>query len=173
MKIKLFLLASVLVGLIGAIIQPSFGMCLKVLPGYLKDPHTPASPGSVLCGTCFSLVKIVAVHPDSKPQGHWQETGTLDLIKIESSGKLLPAAFSVPYEKRTGTLTSSGVIIMDDCQTWDHIVPKPGKRLLGFFRLENKGWVIPEMAAGDLILDADHLNPASRKAIQPLFRTRL
>jgi len=173
MKTKHFLLASLLVGLVGITVQPFVGMCIKVLSGYLKNPHAPASLNSVLYGTQFALVKVVAVHPDSKPRGDWQETGTLDLVKIESNGKSLPAAFSIPYEKRTGVTISPGVIMIEDCQTWDHVTPKPDKRLVGFFRPEGKGWVIPEMAVNDLVLDVNQLSSASRKAIQPLFRARL
>lgn len=173
MKTKHLLLAPLLVGLIGATIQPSLGACVELLSGYLKDPHEVTIPGWTLSGTQFALVKIAAVHIDKKPRKGWGETGTLDLIKIESNSKSLPAAFSIPYQKRGGTLINGHIIMLTDCETWDRIVPKPSERLLGFFRLGGSGWVIPELPTMDVVLDADQLASADRKGIQPLFRTRL
>ncbi len=173
MKTKHFFLASLLVGLVGTAIQPSLGACVELLSGYLKDPHEVMVPGWTLSGTQFALVKITAVHTDKKPRKGWGETGTLDLIKIESNGKSLPVAFTIPYQKRGGMLVNGILMMPTDCETWDDIVPKTGKRLLGFFRHENDGWVIPELPSFDVVLDADKLSPASRKSIQPLFRARL
>ncbi len=159
--------------LLAGLAAPASAKCESLLPYYLKNPTATTAPGAELAGTQFALVKIVAVHPDSKPRLPWHETGTLDLIKIESQGKGLPATFSVPYDKRTGTPIGNGVFVMVDCQTWDSVVLKPGRHLLAFFRLENKGWVVPELASPDVILNADQLSPGFRKELQPLFRTRL
>ena len=168
MKIHISYLAHLL---LVAAAAPTSAKCERLLPYYLKNPMTATAPGTDLAGTQFAIVKIAAIHPNSKPHlSHsvtetWHETGTLDLVKIESRGKSLPVTFSVPYNRRMSFVV--------DRQTWDRVVLKPGERLLAFFRPENKGWVVPELAAPDIILDADQLAPADRKAIQPLFRTRL
>lgn len=175
MKVRhhLFVLVLIL-----ATTTPTLAACMgDLLQLYLKPggPVTRGSmlaPGAALGGSQLALVKIVAVYPDVQPHDrpdlpgwHWKETGTLKLSKIESTGNSLPTTFVVPYNKRS----SEGM----DCETWDFIVPKPGKRLLAFFRLRNKGWEIPELSAGGVVSDVSRMRPALRAQAQRLFRSRL
>lgn len=172
MKIKYYLLVTLLT----ATLQPAFGKCEKIPLDDFKNPQAITASSSEMYGAEVAIVKIAAVHTDSKPRSGWGETGTLDLVKIESRGKSLPAAFSIPYQRRIGaigTIMPDGPVTLVDCETWDNIVPKPGMRLLGFFRGEGKSWVVPEMACHNVIFDVGRFTPVSRKAFQPLFKTRL
>lgn len=164
--------------LILATTPPALAACLgDLLHLYLK-PGGPVTrsgmlaPGAALGGSQLALVRIVAVYPNAHPHDRpdlpgrrWKETGTLKLSKIESTGNSLPATFAVPYYKRS----AEGM----DCETWDLIVPKPGERLLAFFRLRNNAWEIPELPAGGVVNDVSRMRPELRAPAQRLFRSRL
>lgn len=148
-----------------ALVPPVSAMCLgNLLFDYSRNPQGVTSPGAVLNNSQLALVKVVAVRTDRIPRSLWIETGTVELRKIEGTGKHLPVTFSVPYEKRNAGY---------DCETFDYFVPKPGERLLAFVRPNGKGWVIPELAASGIVSDVQQLPPALRAKLQPFFRTRL
>ncbi len=163
MKTKSCFLAFVLAA---ALVQPAFAACIgDALQIYLRNPPGAMAPGTVLANTQLALVKIVAVHQDVKPRiPYMKATGTLELTRIESKGSTLPAHFFVPYQD-----WAAG----DDCDTWEDFEPKRGERLVAFFRLDSKGWVIPDLPAARVVSDTSKLPPALRAKVQPLFRTRL
>ena len=162
MKIRHCVLATVLAA---ALAQPAVAMCLgDLLPDYLKNPRSTGAIGTVLGGTQLALVRVVGIHRDARPRGRWKETGTLELIRVESKGRSLPATFTVPYQKRFPG---------PDCETWDSVEPRRGERLLAFFRPEGKGWVIPELGASGVVSDVASLRPSERAQAQRLFHTRL
>ena len=164
MKIKHYLLV---LPLFVALAQPTLAMCLgDLLPDYIKTPTGATAPGTALAGCQLALVKIIAVHPDSRPSMPNHSTGVLILRRIESTGKSLPTTFSVPYAQRQTD-------IMVDCDTWDYIALRPGEELLAFFRSVPKGWSIPLLGASGVVNNVGRMAPAEKRQVQPLFRTRL
>lgn len=161
MKTKHFLLS---VMLLLFVVQPVFAMCIGgLLQEYVKNPKGVTAPGVILASTHLALVKIVAVHPDNKSSTPTSRIGTLDLKRVESTDKAVPAVFSIPYEQRQGPM-------LMDCQTWDSIELKPGGVLLGFFKHEQKGWVIPELPASGVVSNRERIDPVLWGKVQKMLR---
>lgn len=161
MKTKDFLFPALLLVLV---IQPVFAMCIGgLLQEYVKNPKATTAPGVILANTHLALVKIVAVHPDNKSSTPRSRTGTLDLKRMESTDKAVPAVFSIPYQQRQGP-------VLIDCETWDGIEMKPGGVLLGFFKHDPKGWIIPELPADGVVSNRERIDPVLWKKVQKMLR---
>ena len=155
--------------LVAGLVQPVLAACFgDVLPDYVKNPADIIGPYKILSGSQLALVKVIAVHPDrqSKSRTPFSITGVLDLSLIESTGKSLPKTFSVSYQQRHAD-------IMIDCDTWDHIMLRPGSKLLAFFRPEGSKWVVPDIHAMNIVSNEEGMSLSVKKQLQPFFRTRL
>ena len=160
MKTKDFLFPALLLFLT---VQPVFAMCIDgLLQEYVKNPKGVTAPGVILADTHLALVKIVAVHPDNKSSTPTSRIGTLDLKRMESTDKAVPAVFSIPYQQRQGAA-------LVDCETWDGIEMKPGGVLLGFFKHEQNVWVIPELPASGVVSNRERIEPILWKKVQKML----
>ena len=159
MKIKHCFLA---LSLTFTLLQSASAACMgDLLPFYLRRPSGTTGPGTALVACQLALVKIIAVHPDALQQMAYNETGTLEVSKIGSTGKL-PATFSIHFQRRKQP--------MIDCEAWDNTVLKSGERLLVFVRPQNKGWIVPQLPAAGVVTNVERLPPATLKAAQKMFR---
>jgi hypothetical protein len=113
----------------------------------------------------LALAEIVSVDIDRLPEGNWKQSGTLRLRLLEAVREGIPQTFSVRFFKRH----AEGI----DAWTWDDAQLSTGRRLLGFFFADDKGWAVRLDGRHNVINNPENIQADLLKRVQPLFKTKL
>ena len=130
-----------------------------LLKQYMDDPKDVANTETL------ALVEVVSVETDETPNKNWKQSGVLRLKTIEAVGNGLPEKFSVRFYKRHGE--------GEDAWTWDYVVLRKGKKLLGFFNQWQKNWEVRKDGRTNVINNPENIEQKLLRRTQALFKTPL